>query len=115
MIHAHRIISLAGLTALALATPAFAAEPTVKVLTENETMQVLDVTEKPGDIGASAKRTGTVVYVISGGTLERTYADGTKETTPRKTGEAVIISEKRAYSVKNVGTTTIHLIEVIRK
>jgi len=115
MIRAHRIISLAGLTSLALATPLFAAEPTVKVLTETDTMQVLDVMEKPGDTGAMSKRTGNVVYVISGGTLERTYADGTKETTPRKAGEAVIISEKRAYAVKNVGATTIHLIEVVKK
>lgn len=116
MRHNLRIALLgASIAGLALATPVFAAEPTVKVLTENDTMQVLDVIEKPGDVGAMAKRTGTVIYVMSGGTFERTYADGTKETLPRKSGDAAIITEKRAYSVKNIGTTTIHLIEVVKK
>ena len=103
----------AGLWASAL--PALALEPVVKTLAENATTQVLDVTEAPGSVGASSVRTGNIIYVLSGGTFERTYADGTKETTPRKTGEAAIITEKRAYSVKNVGTTTIHLIEVVSK
>ena len=105
----------ASLAGLALAGPALAAEPTVKVLTENAKLQVLDVVEHPGDTGAMATRTGAVVYVLSGGTLERTFADGTKTTAPRKAGEAVIITEKRAYSVKNIGTTTVHLIEVLTK
>ena len=37
------------------------------------------------------------------------------QTALRKAGEAAIISEKRPYAVKNVGTTTVHLIEVVKK
>jgi len=107
-------LSLAVL-AIAAPAPALALEPVVKVLAEDAATQVLDVTEAPGSVGAMSKRTGNIIYVLNGGTFERTYADGTKETTPRKTGDAAIITEKRAYSVKNVGTTTIHLIEVIKK
>ena len=118
MIPVHRIVllgaSVAGL-ALAWSTPLLAAAPTVKVLAENEKVQVLDITQKPGDTGASATRTGNVVYVLSGGMLERTYSDGTKESYSRKAGDAVIVKEKRAYAVKNVGTTTVHLIEVVTK
>jgi len=107
-------VSIAGL-ALADSTLLFAAAPTTKVLAEDEKVRVLDITQKPGDSGASAVRTGAIVYVLSGGMLERTFADGTKETNARKAGEAVIVKETRAYSVKNVGTTTVHLIEVLKK
>ena len=101
--------------ALAGSGPLLAAEATTKVLAENDKLQIIDVVEKPGDTGAMALRLGNAIYVISGGTFERTYADGTKEVTPRKSGEAAIIKEKRPYSVKNVGTTTIHLIEFLPK
>lgn len=109
-------LSLAGLIlTIAASSPALAVEPVLKVLAENATTQVVDVTEAPGSVGAMSTRTGHIVYVISGGTLERTYADGSKETVARKAGEATIITEKRAYSVKNTGTTTVHLIEVVKK
>jgi mannose-6-phosphate isomerase-like protein (cupin superfamily) len=97
------------------ATPLMAAEATVKVLAESDKFQIIDVIEKPGDTGAMAVRLGNALYVINGGTFERTYADGTKEVTPRKSGDAAIIKEKRPYSVKNIGTTTIHLIEFLPK
>jgi hypothetical protein len=96
-------------------SPLLAAEATTKVLAENDKMQVIDVIEKPGDTGAMAVRLGNAIYMISGGTFERTFADGTKQVTPRKTGEAAIVSEKRPYSVKNIGTTTIHLIQFVPK
>jgi len=106
--------SVAGLI-LASTLPALAVEPVTKTLAEDATTRVLDVTEAPGSVGASMKRTGNIIYVITGGTLERTYDDGTKQTVTRKSGEAAIVSEKRAYSVKNVGTTTVHLIEIEKK
>ena len=101
--------------ALAGTTPLLAAEATQKVLAETDKLQIIDVIEKPGDTGAMANRLGNAIYVITGGTFERTFADGTKEITPRKSGEAAIIKEKRPYSVKNIGTTTIHLIEFLPK
>ena len=107
-------IALPGLI-LTLASPALAIEPVLKTLAEDATTRVIDVTEAPGSVGAMTKRTGNIIYVVSGGTLERTYDDGTKQITTRKAGEAAIITEKRAYSVKNTGTTTVHLIEVIKK
>ena len=101
--------------AAAGSSPLLAAEGTQKVLDENEKLRVIDVVEKPGDTGPMASRLGVVFYVVNGGTFERTYADGTKEVTPRKTGDTVLIKEKRPYSVKNIGTTTIHLIQIVPK
>ena len=96
-------------------SPLFAAEATQKLLDENDKVKVIDVVEKPGDTGPMASRLGNVVYVITAGTFERTYADGSKEVLPRKAGEVFLVKEKRQYSVKNVGKTTIHLIEVVPK
>ncbi len=98
--------------AVAGSSPLLAAEATQKVLAENEKLKVIDVMQKPGDTGPMASRLGLVVHWVSGGTVERTYADGTKEVMNRKSGETALITEKRPYSVKNVGKTTTHLIEV---
>ena len=109
------LLFCAAAFAAAGSAPLLAAEATTKVLAENDKMQVIDVVENPGDTGAMAVRLGNAIYMISGGTFERTFADGTKQVTPRKTGEAAIVSEKRPYSVKNIGTTTIHLIQFVPK
>ncbi len=85
---------------------------TTKVIAENEKLQVSDVVIKPGEGGAMRSREGLFTYSISGGSLERTYGDGTKEVVKRKTGESFLNREKRPYSTKNVGKTTIHLIAV---
>ena len=92
--------------------PLFAAEATQKVIAENEKLKVIDVIQKPGDTGPMASRLGLVVHWVTGGKIERTYADGTKEVITRKAGETALITEKRQYSVKNIGTSTTHLIEV---
>jgi len=83
-----------------------------KVVAENSKLQVLDNVSRPGDVSPMQSREGLVAYYASGGTTERTYADGTKEVIERKTGEAVIVTEKRPYSLKNVGKTTMHIVTV---
>jgi hypothetical protein len=87
-------------------------EPATKVIAENEKLRVLDVVDRPGDVSAPTVRQGRVVHWITGGKLERTFADGTKEVLTRKGGETTLITEKRPYSVKNIGTTSVHLVEV---
>jgi hypothetical protein len=94
-------------------SPAQTTPPyTTKVISENEKLQVSDVVIKPGEGGAMRSREGLFTYSISGGSLQRTYADGTKEVVTRKSGESFLNKEKRPYSTKNVGKTTIHLIAV---
>ena len=89
-----------------------AHQRTLKVLAENEKLQVIDVVYQPGDTGAASSKDGLVVYHLSAGTIERSFADGSKKVVTYKTGETTIIAEKRPYSTKNIGKTTVHEIVV---
>ena len=105
-------ICVAAMTSsLSLGAHAQNASPP-KVIAENAKLQVLDNVSKPGDVSPMQSREGLVAYYVKGGMFERTYADGTKEVSERKTGETLLVSEKRPYSLKNVGKTTIHVITV---
>jgi hypothetical protein len=89
-----------------------AHQRTMKVLAENEKLRVSDVVYQPGDARAASSKDGLIVYHLSGGTIERSYADGSKKVVTYKAGETTIIAEKRPYSTKNIGNTTIHEIVV---
>lgn len=107
------IAACVGAPCVLSAQPATSPAPgTARVLAEDSRVAVSDTVLKPGDSAASASRLGAVYYVAKGGTIERTFQDGTKDTVLRKTGEAVIITEKRPYAAKNVGKSTIHLIAI---
>jgi hypothetical protein len=82
-------------------------KPVTKVLHEDDKVRVTETTTKPGDTGASITRGLRVVRYLQGGTQLRTYADGKTEKVERKTGEVFVAGpDKQAYSVKNVGKTT---------
>ncbi|HYS45667.1 MAG TPA: hypothetical protein VEM35_04485 [Rhizomicrobium sp.] len=86
-----------------------------KTIAENSKVVVTETSAKPGESTASVNREGQVYYYVQGGTVELTYSDGAKTTVTRKTGEARIVTEKRAYSAKNVGSGTVHVITVTLK
>jgi hypothetical protein len=88
---------------------AAAGQVMIKEVTQNDKLRAYEATFKPGDVSPSAKRPMRAVRALKGGTLERTYEDGKKETIPWKTGEARIISEERPYAVKNIGKGVVHL------
>ena len=98
--------------ALIAASPAGAQTAAPKKVFENEKIVVLDNLVKPGEETASANRGGLIYYYIQGGTVERTFADGTKESVTRKTGESFLNPEKRPYAVKNTGKTTIRVLSI---
>jgi hypothetical protein len=83
-----------------------------KTVFDNDKITVTDTMMKPGEGLPSAERNGLILYYISGGKAERTFSDGTKDTVTRKTGQSLVNAEKRAYSVENTGTTTLHVISV---
>ncbi len=85
---------------------------TRRVIAENAKLTVSDVLYRPGDSGSVSSKEGVVAYIVSGGTIERTFADGSKEAVPHRTGETLLIAEKRPYSTKNIGKTTVHEIVV---
>jgi hypothetical protein len=94
---------------------AVAGEVMVKEIEQNDKLRVYEATFKPGDVLKSAKRPMQVIHVIKGGTLERTYTDGTKETVQWKTGDTRIISEERPFGVKNIGKGVVHLLVIASK
>ena len=86
-----------------------------KTVFENNKVTIIDSVTKPGEGLPSAARGGLILYYLSGGTIERTYADGTKETVARKTGQALVNSEMRPYATKNTGSSTVHVIAITLK
>jgi len=86
-----------------------------KTIAENDKMLVTETYGKPGETTPSINRLGQLYYYVQGGTVELNFADGTKTTVTRKTGEARIVTEKRSYSAKNIGTSTVHVITVTLK
>ena len=88
---------------------------TSKTVFDNDKITIIDSVTKPGEGLASAARGGLILYYLSGGTIERTYEDGKKETVTRKTGQALVNSEKRPYATLNTGSTTVHVIAITVK
>jgi hypothetical protein len=85
---------------------------TTKTVFENDKIAVQDNVLKPGEESPSQDREGQILYYISGGTVERTFGDGSKETVTRKTGQALPNPEKRPYAVTNTGKTTMHVVAI---
>ena len=83
-----------------------------KTVFENNKVSIIDSVTKPGEGLPSAARGGLILYYLSGGKIERTYADGTKETVTRKTGQSLVNSEMRPYATMNTGSTTVHVIAI---
>jgi|ERR1700680_739310 quercetin dioxygenase-like cupin family protein len=94
---------------------AAAGEVTLKEIEQNDKLRVYEATYKPGDVSPSTKRPMRVIHALKGGTLERTYSDGTKETVKYKTGDTRIISEEKPYAVKNIGKGVVRLLVVAVK
>jgi hypothetical protein len=109
------VASVSFLLVASLPAGAQSGAGTSKTVFENNKVVVTDNVLKPGDASPSSVRGGRVLYYITGGTLERTFADGTKESVTRKTGQAVMNSETRPYAVTNTGKTTVRVITVMVK
>lgn len=103
------------LLAAALAREEKLAPPAVREIRQNDRVRVTEVTYEPGEGSPTGRRPMRVVYAIHGGLIERTYEDGRKETSQWTTGETRILDEPRAYSLKNVGQTSLRLLVVYLK
>lgn len=88
--------------------------PIRKELIDNESVNVVDVTFKPGDVSTSRARPGRVVHFLTSGQLQVTTPDGKSEVRKFKAGETVWrAAETTEY--KNTSKTTVRLIQVIPK
>jgi hypothetical protein len=70
---------------------------------------VRERTFRPGVEAKNPNSATRIIRVLKGGTLERNYADGKKETTVRKTGEVYMNEPGQAFTNKNVGKTDVQL------
>ncbi|GAC1521226.1 MAG: hypothetical protein NVS3B11_21030 [Collimonas sp.] len=77
----------------------------LKVLQENDKVRVTEQRLQPGAQSESRARPYRVVRALKGGTLQRIYPDGKKETVQWKTGEVRVLEPTEAYIVKNIGKT----------
>jgi predicted regulator of Ras-like GTPase activity (Roadblock/LC7/MglB family) len=77
-------------------------------------VRVFETTFAPGAVNTAVPSSATrVVRALSGGTIERTYADGKKEKVVYKTGEVRINNPSTvSYTAKNIGKTEIKLYVV---
>jgi hypothetical protein len=75
-----------------------------KVIVDNDKVLVTQNTYKPGASSAMRERGVRVSRALTEGTLEKTLADGKKETVKWKAGE-VKYQPKETFTLKNVGKT----------
>jgi len=101
-----------GMTTDKMSSVPTAGQWTEKKIDENAKVAVVDFVAKPGETSPMQSRPMRVVYFVSGGSFERTYADGKKEVIKSKAGETIILNISQPYALKNVGTTTIHTVVV---
>jgi hypothetical protein len=84
------------------------AKATIKVLLENDKVRVYELTQKPGAENTGVVATSSrIVRALKGGTIQRTYADGKKETVIYKTGQVRLNEPGPAFTTKNIGKTEI--------
>jgi hypothetical protein len=117
-----RLIISAFAAALVLVTPLARAQdkaekkaPQVSVhqITENDKVKVYEVTYKVGAENKSIASTSMrVVRAIRGGRLERTFADGKKETVDYRPGQVRVNQPGPGYTTKNVGKSVLVLYVV---
>ncbi len=106
-------IALTLLAALPLAAAAqepVTVGPTIYRQTlDNERVRVFEVTFKKGTSVALHSHPDHLAHVVSGGQLELTLADGTKNVIDAKPGETFFLPAQ-AHSAKNVGKGTIRIV-----
>ena len=84
----------------------------IKVVAENAKVTATETTYAPGAESNTSRAEIRVVRALSGGTLQRTYADGKKEQIVYKTGDVRINEPGPAYTTKNIGKTEVKLYVV---
>ena len=85
-----------------------------KVLVENDRVLVTETSYKPGASSGMLERGARVTRALTAGTLEKTWADGKKETIDWKVGQ-VRYNPKETFDQKNVGKAEVVLYTVTLK
>lgn len=89
---------------------------TVKVFYDDDSVRIFEATFKPGDVGATGPRPLRIIRPLKSGTLERTFADGSKDKVQFKAGEVKVLQpESKPYTPKNIGKENLVLYVVYVK
>lgn len=100
----------------AMAVSAEKGKATVTVLAENEKVLVQEIRFKAGDVNENPLPTNMrVVRALKGGTILRTFADGTTDKVEWKTGQVRINPAGQKYTAKDIGKSEIVLYVVALK
>ena len=83
----------------------------VKLKLENERVRVLEALSNPGDTENMHSHPANIVYVIEGGKLRITTADGKTSEVEFKAGDT-LWREPVTHAAENIGTTRFHAIIV---
>lgn len=82
-------------------------------LLENERVLVIESIYPPGgSVPEHTHHSPHVVYVVEGGTLETTSADGTVETHLVRPGETLWRKAPQSHRTRNVGDTRVRIVEI---
>ena len=101
-----------GFAAAALAQDAVKVAPEAfTVKTDNAKVRILEYHSKPGQKEGMHSHPANVVYVVAGGKLHFTFADGKTQDLELKTGETMY-REPTTHSVENIGKTNVKAILV---
>lgn len=115
--HTRILLSLAVLPLVSVAQPpsidALAASPdNFKLLLENEHVRVLEYTLQPGERDQPHTHPPKVSYVVTGGTLRITTADGKSFLAEDAAGTATWAGAVGRHFVENVGKTPVRVVLV---
>ena len=77
-----------------------------KILLENDRVRVMEIDFKPGAKIAMHSHPAHLVYILNGGALQITTADGTVKNLEGKAGD-VMWSEPETHKAENTGTTEV--------
>ena len=81
------------------------------LLMENDNVRVCDIKMKPGDKIGMHSHPHHMLYILSGGKIQLSYADGTSKVIEAQPGQ-VLWSEAESHMSENVGDTEVHAIIV---
>lgn len=94
-------------------TPEATREAVRRTLLENDEVLAIATTYPPGaGVPLHTHRFPSVVCVIEGGTLQTTTPEGIVETYDLRSGETLWSDTGSAHSARNVGSTTLRLVEI---
>ena len=92
-----------------------APKASVKVLLENDKVQVYEAHIPVGAEAANIARPYRIGRALTNGMIQRIYADGKKETVQWKVGEVKELGPDTQYIPRNIGKTDFRIYVVVPK